>query len=115
MRHPAGQKLYSYWEALRRDRVAPERDEIDPGAVRAVLADTFVLEYAPEERFPMRIAGGRTEALFLRQLRGASFLSLWRRDDASQVADILGYVADESAPFIVGDRKSTRLNSSHRH
>ena len=52
----------------------------------------------------MRIAGGRTEALFLRELRGTPFLDLWRSDDQARVAAILSFVADGSEPYVLGAR-----------
>src|SRR5208283_5828282 len=62
----ASRELHSYWNLLRGARSAPERSQIDPGAIRGVLADTFILEGNAQKRYPIRIAGARTNALFLR-------------------------------------------------
>ena len=74
-------ELYAYWNRLRGARSAPERNDVDPGAIRGVLADTFVLDFDPRRGFPFRIAGSRANALFLKELRGFSFLELWRGAD----------------------------------
>ena len=71
-------ELYAYWNRLRGARSAPERNDVDPGAIRGVLADTFVLDFDASCGFPFRIAGSRANALFLKELRGFSFLDLWR-------------------------------------
>ena len=63
---------------MRGARSAPERSEIDPAAIRGVLADTFILEVDISRRYPVRIAGTRTNALFLRELKGGGFLDLWQ-------------------------------------
>jgi hypothetical protein len=95
-------ELYAYWSALRGARSAPERNDIDPGAIRSVLADTFVLDFDSQNGFPLRIAGSRANALFLRELRGVSFLRIWREADRQEVQSILECVADEAQPFLIG-------------
>ena len=95
-------ELYAYWRALRGARSAPERNDIDPGAIRSILADTFVLDFDAQNGFPLRIAGSRANALFLRELRGFSFLRLWREGDREEIRSILECVADEAQPFLIG-------------
>ncbi len=102
MKLAASQQLYAYWNELRGARSAPERNAIDPGAIRGILADTFILEFDARREFPMRIVGTRTNALFLRELRGAPFLELWREEDRQETRAILASVADEAQPFLIG-------------
>ena len=101
MKLAASQQLYAHWAALRGARSAPERNDIDPGAIRGVLADTFILEFDPPD-FPLRIVGSRMNALFQRELRGESFLSLWRESDRAELSEIVAAVADEAQPFLIG-------------
>ena len=102
MRHAVSMELYAYWNALRGGRAAPERNEIEPGAIRSVLADTFVLEFNAGTGFPFRISGSRVNALFLRELRGLSFLKLWRATDGSEIVSVLQRVADTAQPCLLG-------------
>jgi hypothetical protein len=95
-------ELYAYWNRLRGARSAPERNDVDPGAIRGVLAETFVLDFDDRSGFPFRIAGSRVNALFLKELRGHSFLELWRNADRKEVSSILHYLADEAQPFLIG-------------
>jgi hypothetical protein len=95
-------ELYGYWNRLRGARSAPERNAIDPGAIRGVLADTFVLDFDVSRGFPFRIAGSRANALFLKELRGLSFLELWRDADREELDSVLHCVADETQPFLIG-------------
>jgi hypothetical protein len=95
-------ELYAYWNRLRGARSAPERNDVDPGAIRGVLADTFVLDFDPRRGFPFRIAGSRANALFLKELRGFSFLDLWRSADREELDSILHCVADEAQAFLIG-------------
>jgi hypothetical protein len=104
----ACQQLYAYWDELRGARGAPERNDIEPGAIRGILADTFILEFSPQAGFPFRVVGSRTNALFGRELRGQPFAELWRREDQGELARILASAADGAQPFLVGARGSPK-------
>lgn len=98
----ASRELHSYWNLLRGARSAPERSQIDPGAIRGVLADTFILEGDARNRYPIRISGARTNALFLRELRGGAFLDLWQEPDQREIAAMLAVVAGEAVAVVAG-------------
>jgi len=114
MRHAVSSELYAYWNTLRAGRTAPERNDIEPGAIRGVLADTFVLEFDAGIGFPFRISGSRVNALFLRELRGLSFLKLWRETDRSEIESVLQRVADDAQPSLLGaEAKPPGLGALH--
>lgn len=94
-------KLFAYWDALRAGRSAPERNDIEPGAIRGILADTFVLDFDKQSGFPFRIAGSRANALFQQELRGFSFLQLWREADRQEVKAALQRVANDAQPHLL--------------
>jgi hypothetical protein len=94
-------ELYAYWDALRAGRSAPERNDIEPGAIRGILADTFVLDFDPQGGFPFRIAGSRANALFGTELRGLSFLELWREADRQAIRAVLQRVANDAEPTVL--------------
>jgi hypothetical protein len=102
MKHSSVRELFDYWNKRRGTRPAPERGEIEPGAIRHVLADTFILSIDARAGYPFRIAGTRVCATFGRELKGAAFIDLWAT--ASQIAlrDILGIVAAESVGVVAG-------------
>lgn len=102
VRLAATRELHDYWNLLRGERRAPERSEIDPGAIRGVLSDTFVLEVDKLRRYPIRIAGTRTSSLFGRELKGSAFLDLWQTADRQEVAAILASVANEAVAMLAG-------------
>jgi hypothetical protein len=102
MKHQATNELFRYWNELRGERTAPERNEIDPGAIRHVLADTFMLDIDAEQRFPFRLAGTRVNALFDAEQKGRSFLDLWTQDERRNLAGVLMTVADDACPVVAG-------------
>ena len=79
MKHPSNRELFAYWNERRGERLAPERADIEPSAIRQVLGDTFVLEVDGTAHHPFRLAGTRLCALFGRELKGESFVKLWER------------------------------------
>lgn len=83
MKHPTSRLLHAYWDRVRRDRAAPDRSEIEPGAIRNLLADALILSVdVPESHAAFRLAGTRVCALFRRELRGNDFSHLWGAPDA---------------------------------
>jgi hypothetical protein len=70
MRHASIRELFDYWNERRGRRPAPERADIEPSAIRGVLADTFILFFQPRIGHPFRVAGTRVCALFGREIKG---------------------------------------------
>ena len=79
MKHPSNRELHDYWNERRGSRLAPERADIEPSAIRQVLGDTFVLATDAMGHYPFRLAGTRLCALFSRELKNESFVKLWER------------------------------------
>ena len=104
MKQAATRALYDHWNELRGDRAAPERLEVEPAAIRSILNDTFILELDRGRSFGFRLAGSRLVDLFLCDLRGLSFLSLFRNEDAESVRALLDAVTDDPAPIVAGVR-----------
>ena len=95
MRHETTRELFRYWNEVRRERSSPERDEIDPTAIRHVLADTFLLEKRPDGSFPVRVSGTRADQ------KGRCFLDFWAEDRHS-VAAALWAAMDGVNPVVLG-------------
>src|SRR5207302_1788665 len=104
MKHPSVQELYRYWNAQRGLRPAPERSDIEPGAIRRALADTFILAHDAATGHSFRIAGTRLCAAFGRELRGSVFLSLWDQESTRRISDLIGAVTRESIGAVAGAR-----------
>jgi hypothetical protein len=103
MKHAASRELYAYWEDRRGERPVPERADIEPGAIRQALSDTFILELNHEiSGHTFRLAGTRVCALFGRELKGESFIDLWASAYRSQIADLLAISIDESVGTVAG-------------
>jgi hypothetical protein len=102
MKHAASRELYAYWDEKRGTRAAPERAEIEPGAIRGVLSDTFILALDSAGGHPVRLAGTRVCALFDRELKGEAFLSLWAASSRPIIGSLLAILADECTGTVAG-------------
>lgn len=102
MKHAASRELYAYWQEKRGSRPAPERTEIEPGAIRGVLADAFILSLDHTARHPIRLAGTRMCALFGREIKGESFLDLWASTNRATMEGLLSILSDECTGTVAG-------------
>jgi hypothetical protein len=102
MKHSSTRELFDYWNMRRGTRSAPERGEIEPGAIRRVLADTFMLTFDPRAGHPFRIAGTRVCAAFGRELKGVAFTEIWAGASQDSIRDVLATVATESVGVVAG-------------
>jgi hypothetical protein len=80
----------------------PERGDIDPAAIRRILADSFVLAVEPRQNPRFRVAGTKLCEVFGRELRGEDFISLWGQEAAQQIRDFVALVAGEGIGILAG-------------
>ena len=102
MKHPSSRAFFAYWDAKRGDARAPDRSEIEPGAVRELLGDIFVLAYDNVAGYPFRVAGTRVSAMLGRDLKDTGFSTLFSPDSRREIEDIISHVAEEMLAAIVG-------------
>jgi len=99
MKHPSSKELFAYWDRRRGSRLAPERADIEPGDIRRVLADTFILACDRAEH-PFRLAGTKICALFGRELKGEPFTALWDAETLPSIHDLLTVIGEETVGVV---------------
>ena len=102
MKHPSSREFFAYWDGKRGGARAPDRSEIEPGAVRGLLGDIFVLSYDGTSGYPFRVAGTRVCALLGRDLKDRSFSALFAPDCRREIDDIIAVVAEELLGAVAG-------------
>ena len=102
MKHPSSREFFAYWDDKRGDARAPDRNDIEPGAVRELLGDIFVLSYDADAGYPFRVAGTRISALLGRDLKDQSFSGLFAAESRGEIEDIIGYVTEEMLAAVAG-------------
>jgi hypothetical protein len=102
MKQASTQALFNYWNERRGRRPAPDRSDIDPGDIRHVLGDTFMLsaDFADEIRF--RLAGTRVCTLFAREIKGEAFNALWSEQNRKEIGDLLEALTSENIGAVAG-------------
>ena len=102
MKHPSSKEFFAYWDQKRGEARAPERSDIEPGPVRELLGDIFVLSYDKPAGFPFRVAGTRVCALLDRDLKGHAFPMLFAPENRREIEEIVTVVAEELLGAVAG-------------
>src|SRR6202046_1916928 len=96
MKHPSSREFFAHWDERRGSARAPDRSEIEPGAVRELLGDIFVLSYDAAAGYPFRVAGTRVCALLGCDLKDHSFSALFGPGARREIENIIAVVAEET-------------------
>ncbi|MDJ0933657.1 PAS domain-containing protein [Breoghania sp.] len=112
MKHATTQALYGYWNRLRGSKPAPERSEIEPGDIRTILGDTFILEALGDEGYRFRLAGTRMCAAYCRELKGRDFLRMWSDKDREAMETMLQTITNDAAAAVLGVESRTDRGQS---
>ena len=102
MKHPSSREFFAYWDEKRGGARAPDRSEIEPGAVRELLGDIFVLSYDATSGYPFRVAGTRVCALLGCDLKDRSFSALFAMDGRREIEEVIAVVAEEMLAAVAG-------------
>jgi hypothetical protein len=113
MKHTSTRELFDYWTLRRGRRVVPDRADIEPGPIRHVLADTFILAFDARAGHPFRIAGTRVCALFGRELKGEGFLGLWSAESQGLLRDLLTVVTHEAVGVVASASGTAAAGAIH--
>jgi hypothetical protein len=102
MKHPSSRAFFAYWDDKRGHARAPDRSDIEPGPMRELLGDIFVLSYDKPTEFPFRVAGTRVCALLGRDLKNEAFPSLFTPTSRGEIEEIITVVAEELLVAVAG-------------
>ncbi|MDQ8726564.1 PAS domain-containing protein [Bradyrhizobium sp. LHD-71] len=102
MKHPATRELYDYWDKQRAGAPAPDRGAMEPGPIRHLIGNTFVVSCDHPSCFPLRVAGTRVCAMIGRDIKGDDFLHLWAPASRRQVEDFLSIATEECLATAAG-------------
>ncbi|MBB2970887.1 PAS domain-containing protein [Mesorhizobium sp. RMAD-H1] len=101
MKHDGTAELLAYWNRIREKRPAPERAEIEPGAIRKRLPDIFILENPENDETRFRLAGTRLCTIYGGELRNTGFLSLWKEEDRAAIGQLLQTVFENKTAAVI--------------
>lgn len=109
MRDAVSQTLYSYWNEIRGERLAPKRFEIEPSRITAILPDTFVLERLDTSTARFRLAGTRICEAYAIEFRGLNIMEMFGEEDRITLERQLSVIARQGAVgvFVVNAETAT--------
>ena len=102
MKNATTRALHAYWDRLRAGRAAPERGDLDPGAIRTLLGDVFLLEMDGQARHTVRLAGTRICTLLGHEWKGRAFDGPFPDGDRREIHKLLDGVCAAAAPVVAG-------------
>jgi hypothetical protein len=100
MKHATTREVFAYWDNCRGNRPAPERSDIEPGAIRNVLCDTFILTFDRKAGHPFRLAGTRLCAVMGCELKDEPIADLWSDHSRNEIDNLLKTIADETTGLV---------------
>ncbi len=112
MKHQGTVALFQYWDRLRQGRPAPQRTEIEPAAIKTLLADTFILEQDMRGEAVFRLAGTRLCATYGRELKGFAFASLWAPADQGMMNSLAEAAMGSNSVSVVNYEGHTQQRRS---
>jgi hypothetical protein len=89
MKHKNSHLLVGYWNRVRGGRAVPDQTDIDPRAIKRMLASVFILDVDNPSRPIYRLAGTGLCERFGFELRGTGFLAHWDAQSAVALASLL--------------------------
>jgi hypothetical protein len=112
MKHAATRELYEYWDQVRDGAPAPERAALEPGPIRHLIGDMFVVGCDGASRYPLRVAGTRICAMVGRDVKGEDFPALFARASCRKIEDFLCIATEESLATVAGVTAFTDTRSA---
>lgn len=100
MKHPQLAQVEAYWEALRGERSAPLRSEIDPRGIDTALEYAFILERIEPGMCRFRLAGMHLNELMGMEVRGMPLRAFFAPEARERVAQSLEHVFEEPAKAV---------------
>ena len=106
LRHPDAASLHAMWSALRGQRSAPFRAELDAERIGAKAPYLAIFEHVGPSNFRVRIAGDRLNRWFGLELRGMSVLAMVEGPARNHMQAALNRVVADPAVGVVRGQAS---------
>jgi len=107
MKHRNSHLLVGYWDRLRKGRDVPDQTDIDPRAIKRILANVFILESSDPGRPLYRLAGTAHCEQHGGELKGMSFLARWESESRSALATVLRQAMRTRQPVCISSIGAT--------
>ena len=111
--HPCSRALFRWWEAMRAERAAPHRAQLDLKQVAGLVPDLFIFERdRPRHTYRWRLAGTHLCELYRRELTGRDVFAGWDSFERDTMRRLLDGVTGRLQPAIMRLRLHTSLGQT---
>ena len=109
--HPSTRALYRYWEAIRAESAAPNRDDLDLRQISEIVPNLMMLERDHmRQTYKWRLAGTQTSLLYRRELTGTDALTGWDKFERDTIKKLLDTVVTSLQPCLIRFRLTTTMD-----
>jgi hypothetical protein len=109
--HPGTRTLFRYWETIRAERAAPNRNDLDLKQIAAIVPNLIMLERDHMRlTYNWRVAGTATCNLLCREPTGTDALAGWGKFERDTVIKLLDKVVTSLQPCLIRFRLTTNTD-----
>ena len=109
--HQGTRTLYRFWETIRAEKAAPNRDDLDLRKISDIVPNLMMLERDNmRQSYKWRLAGTETCLLYRRPLTGTDALLGWDDFERSTIVKLLDSVVTRLQPCIIRFRLKTTMD-----
>ena len=106
--HPGTRTLFRFWEKIRAENAAPNRDDLDLKQISNIVPNLVMLERDHlHQTYKWRLAGSQTCSLFRQQLTGTDALAGWDSFERNTLKQLFDTVVASLQPCLVRFRLTT--------
>lgn len=109
--HPSSRALFRFWEAMRAERAAPRRAELDLKQIRPLVPNLLIADSGVSGMaYRWRLAGTGICELYRRELTGQNMMSGWDGFEIGVMSRFLDGVVRNHQPCLLRFRFRTNLD-----
>jgi hypothetical protein len=109
--HPGTRALYRYWETIRAENAAPNRNDLDLKQISTIVPNLMMLERDHmRQTYKWRVAGTNTSLLYRRELTGTDVLAGWDTFERETIRKLLDTVVTSLQPCLIRYRMTTTMD-----
>lgn len=106
--HPGSRTLFRFWEKIRSESAAPNRDDLDLRQISNIVPNLVMLERDHlHQTYKWRLAGSQACQLFRQQLTGTDALVGWNSSERDTLKQIFDTVVTSLQPCLTRFRLTT--------
>jgi hypothetical protein len=102
IRHPGTRALFSFWEKIRGEKAAPNRDDLDLRQISPIVPNLLILERDHlYQGYKWRLAGSEIAQLYRQKLTSTNALAGWGNFECNTLNQLFNTVVTSLQPCLI--------------